>query len=60
VAPPGEQNLDPDEEEKSARAEIISPPGPVCREDPRACLPISPALLLHVVMIRGNRRIPLL
>ncbi len=26
-----EQNLDPDEEEKSARAEIISPPGPVCR-----------------------------
>ncbi|VTO12361.1 acyl-phosphate:glycerol-3-phosphate O-acyltransferase PlsY [Klebsiella pneumoniae] len=31
VAPPGEQNLDPREEEKNARAEVISPPGSASR-----------------------------
>ncbi|VUA81244.1 acyl-phosphate:glycerol-3-phosphate O-acyltransferase PlsY [Klebsiella pneumoniae] len=31
VASPGEQNLDPREEEKNARAEVISPPGSASR-----------------------------
>ena len=34
VAPPGEQNLDPREEEKNARAEVITPPGSASRGTP--------------------------